>query len=200
MFGGSAVSARNPRIEGASLAHASDTALFEGIARGDLGPLGELFDRHHARVRAFAERVLPNAADADDLVQETFLTASRAAASFEPGAAAKPFLLGVAAQLARRRRRTFARLRAKLTAFGHAPSAPQPTPEDDLTTGEETLPLRAAVARLSHAHREVILLVDLGGLSGVEAATALGIPAGTVWRRLHEARAELRDKMKRRST
>jgi RNA polymerase sigma-70 factor (ECF subfamily) len=195
------MSKRKQWVEGRGdhLARATDSELFEGIARGDLGPLGELFDRHHASVRAFAERVLANRADAADLVQETFLTASRAGASFEPGAAAKPFLLGVAAQLARRKRRSFARLRAMLEAFAHAPVAPRATPEIDLAATEEAAQLDAAVARLSHAHREVILMVDLGGLTGVEAANALGIPAGTVWRRLHEARAELRDKINRRA-
>lgn len=181
------------------LADATDSELFHGIALGDLGPLGELFDRHHASVRAFAERLLANSADAADLVQETFLTASRAAASFEPGAAAKPFLLGVAAQLARRKRRSFARLRTLIKAFEHVPLAPRATPEDQLLEGQEFALLNAAVARLSHQHREVILLVDLGGLSGVEAAKALGIPPGTVWRRLHEARSQLRDSIQRRA-
>jgi RNA polymerase sigma-70 factor (ECF subfamily) len=196
------MSERRPRSDGSSkqLEHATDTELFEGIANGDLGPLGELFDRHHASVRAFAERLLANPSDADDLVQETFLTASRAAASFASGAAAKPFLFGVAAQLARRRRRSFARLRAILLGFEHTPSAPRTTPEDQLLADEETELLNAALVRLSHAHREVVLMVDLGGLSGVEAAAALGIPAGTVWRRLHEARAQLRLKLKRRPT
>lgn len=190
-----------PRSEarGERLPEATDSELFEGMARGDLGPLGELFDRYHASVRAFAERVLVNAADADDLVQETFLTASHAAASFEPGASAKPFLLGVAAQLARRRRRSFARLRAMLESFAQAPVSPRATPEDNLAVSEEAALLDGALARLSHDHREVILMVDLGGLSGVEAAKALGVPAGTVWRRLHEARAELRDRVKRRA-
>jgi RNA polymerase sigma-70 factor (ECF subfamily) len=181
------------------LARATDTELFAGMASGDLGPLGVLFDRHHASVRAFAERVLGNPADAADLVQETFLTASRAAASFEAGAAAKPFLLGVAAQLARRRRRSFARLRAMLEAFAHAPVTSRATPEDNLTARDQATLLEAGVARLSHAHREVVLMVDLGGLSGVEAAKALKIPAGTVWRRLHEARAQLRNGIKRRA-
>ena len=178
---------------------ASDGELFEGMARGDLGPLGELFDRHHASVRAFAERVLLNPADADDLVQETFLSASRAAASFEAGAAAKPFLLGVAAQLARRRRRSFARLRGLLSAFESLPKAPRATPEEELLAGREHASFHAALARLSHPHREVLLMVDLGGLSGVDAAKALGVPAGTVWRRLHEARSALRVSLQRRT-
>lgn len=176
----------------------SDAELFAGIARGDLGPLGELFDRHHRSVRAFAERVLVNRSDVDDLVQETFLTASRAAASFEPGASARPFLLGVAAQLARRNRRSFLRLRAMLEAFGLAPEPPHPSPEDSTENAEETARLHEAIARLSLDHRVVLGLVDLGGLSGVEAAQALGVPVGTVWRRLHDARSALRERLTRR--
>jgi len=185
---------------GARLAQATDSELFADIAGGDLGALGELFDRHHASVLAFAQRLLTNPADAPDLVQETFLTASRAAASFEAGSAAKPFLLGVAAQLARRRRRSFARLRSLLEAVARAPVAPRSTPEDQLAESQELALLDAALGRLSHEHREVVVMVHLGGLSGVEAAKALGIPAGTVWRRLHEARAELRSIVKRRTT
>lgn len=193
------IRAERREVAGARLADLSDSELFEGIARGDLGPLGELFDRHHRGVRAFAERVLADPADADDLVQETFLTASRAAASFEQGASARPFLLGVAAQLARRRRRSFARLRAMLEAFGRAPEVPRPSPEDDASASQQNSALLEAVSKLSDDHREVIGLVDLGGLSGVEAAQALGVPVGTVWRRLHEARAEIRDRVKRRT-
>jgi RNA polymerase sigma factor (sigma-70 family) len=185
--------------ESPGLEHATDAELFQGIAQGALGPLGELFDRHHASVRRFLERLLPGSADVDDLVQETFLVAMRAAASFEPGASGKPFLLGVAAQLARRGRRSFARLRSMLERFAYAPEAPRPTPEDEVAAGERVELLDRAVARLSHDHREVLLMVDLGGLSGVEAAKALGVPPGTVWRRLHEARAALRDHVKRRA-
>lgn len=176
---------------------ATDAALFEGIARGDLGPLGELFDHHHAAVRAFALRMLANPADADDLVQETFLTASQAAASFERGRAAKPFLFGIAAQLARRRRRTFARLRAMLDAFAVAPQTPEITPEELAALASDAAHLQAALGRLSHEHREIVLLVDLAGISGVDAARELGIPSGTAWRRLHEARAKLRESLRR---
>jgi RNA polymerase sigma factor (sigma-70 family) len=193
------VSPRTRRMEpaGNPFAEATDAELFDAMADGDLGPLGELFDRYHANVRAFAERLLGHPADAADMVQETFLTAARASTSFQPGASAKPFLLGVAAQLARRRRRSFVRLRALLTAFEHAPTARRPTPEDHLAAGEDAALLDEALAKLSHEHREVLLLVDLGGLSGVEAAKALGVPSGTVWRRLHEARAQLRDRIQR---
>jgi RNA polymerase sigma-70 factor (ECF subfamily) len=194
------VSIRKARSEAkAELARATDSELFAAMVDGDLAPLGELFDRYHSSVHAFAERLLANPADAADLVQETFLTASRAAASFQSGAAAKPFLLGVAAQLARRRRRSFARLFTLVEAFKHVPATPHATPEDDLVAREQTLVLDAALAKLSHRQREVLLMVDLGGVTGVDAARALGIPAGTVWRRLHEGRIRLRRSLKERS-
>src|SRR5690349_6772097 len=96
----------------------SDAELFAAIASGDLAPLGVLFDRYHEDVRQFLLRSASSSGDVDDLVQETFLTASRAAVSYDGRASARPFLIGVAAQLLRRRRRTFARLRAMLQSFG----------------------------------------------------------------------------------
>lgn len=170
----------------------SDAQLFEACARGDLGPLGALFDRHHEAVRQFLLRAAPNAADVDDLVQETFLTAARAAGSFDGRASGLPFLIGVAVQLMRRRRRTFARLRALYDAFGAAPSSPGRTPEDSASLAEQEDRLRDAIAKLSEDRRLVLVLVEYQGLSGVEVAKILETPVGNVWRRLHEARTELR--------
>jgi RNA polymerase sigma factor (sigma-70 family) len=175
----------------------TDAALFSAIALGDLGPLGVLFDRHHEYVRQFVLRAAPSAADADDLVQETFLTAARAAASFDGRPSARPFLIGVAVQLVRRRRRTFARLHAILDAFGAAPAPSPRTPEESTSLAEEEELLRAAVARLSDERRLVLVMVEWNGMSGVEVARILDTPVGTVWRRLHEARAELRSAVER---
>lgn len=177
----------------------TDTELFARVADGELGSLGEIFDRHHAQVRAFLARMMPGSPDIDDLVQETFLTASRAAPSFEPGSSARPFLLGIAARLVRRRRRSFARLRSMLERLTFAPIDATPSPEDRCADSQRGAMLEDALRDLSDEHREVVLLVDLGQLSGVDAAKALGIPPGTVWRRLHEARSELRDQIQRRT-
>lgn len=175
----------------------SDAQLFQAMARGDLGPLGTLFDRYHEHVRQFVLRVAPNASDADDIVQETFLTAARAAGSYDGRPSAAPFLIGVAVQLLRRRRRSFARWSSMLEMFGLAPTAPVRTPEEDVTTSEDEAKLRAAIGKLSEAKRMVLVLVEWNGMSGVEAAKVLDVPVGTVWRRLHEARAELRQALER---
>jgi len=175
----------------------SDAALLEAITNGDLGPLGVLFDRHHESVRQFLLRAAPNAADVDDLAQETFLTAARAASSFDGRASALPFLIGIAVQLLRRRKRTFSRLRALYEAFGTAPAAPARSPEERMNQAQEEALLQGAIARLSEERRWVLVMVEYNGLSGVEVARILDTPVGTVWRRLHEARAELRRALER---
>jgi RNA polymerase sigma-70 factor (ECF subfamily) len=169
----------------------TDGVLFARIAGGDLGALGAIFDRHHAKVRAFLMRSAQTA-DVDDLVQETFLTASRAAGTYDGRDDARPFLIGVAAQLVRRKRRTFARLRAALSRWGSEQAAPPATPEEDATAASEAARVRAAVARLDDDRRLALVLVEWEGLSGEDAARALGVPVGTLYRRVHEARGAVR--------
>lgn len=176
----------------------TDAVLFLSMADGDLGPLGLLFDRHHEPIRQFLLRAAPNASDVDDLVQETFLTAARIASSFDGRESAAPFLIGIAVQLLRRRKRTFSRLRALYDAFGAAPRAmPLQNPEEKLDRAREEALLQRAIARLSEEKRLVLVMVEYNGLTGVEVGKILEIPVGTVWRRLHEARQELREVLER---
>jgi RNA polymerase sigma-70 factor (ECF subfamily) len=177
----------------------TDPELFVALARGDLGPLGVLFDRYHEDVRQLLLRAAPGASDVDDLVQETFLTAARAAESYDGRPSARPFLIGVAAQLLRRRRRTFARFRALVDAFGSAPVATAPKSPEEATGGEQEAALvRSALERLSDDKRLVLVMVEWEGMSGPEVAKILDVPVGTVWRRLSEARTELRRVLERR--
>jgi RNA polymerase sigma-70 factor (ECF subfamily) len=171
----------------------SDADLMRLLAAGDLGALGELYDRHHEAVHQFARRACPQAADVDDVVHDTFLTASRAAASYDGRASARPFLVGIAAQLVRQRRRVWARWTEVLHRFvssrAHETSR---TPEDDAGDAETGARLDRALAGLTEEKRLVLLLFEREGLSGEEVARALDIPLGTVWTRLHHARAEIR--------
>jgi len=99
---------------------------------------------------------------------------------------------GVAVRLLRRRKRTFARLRALYDAFAFVPAQPSRTPEETTSTAQQEERLRRAIAGLSEDRRIALVMVEYNGLTGVEAAGILGVPVGTVWRRLHEARNELR--------
>ncbi len=177
----------------------SDAELMRALASGELGPLGELYDRYHDDVRQFARRACSRDGDVDDVVHDTFLTAARAAAAYDGRPCARPFLIGVAAQLVRRRRRVWARWAEVLEAFGwaHDQSAPR-TPEEVAGTAEVVARVERALSHLSEEKRLVLLLFEREGLSGEEIARALDIPVGTVWTRLHHARADMRRALKGR--
>lgn len=186
-----------PQSDATAKSTRTDPELFVAMADGDVGALGILFDRYHDPVHQFLSRAATEMAEVDDLVQETFLTALRASSSYDGRDSAKPFLIGVAAQLVRRKRRTFARLRNMLHAFGRAPTESLRSPEESLSQRQDASTLHAAIARLSDERRIVLVMVEWNGMSGVEIAKALDLPVGTVWRRLHEARAQLRKAMER---
>ena len=171
----------------------SDADLLNRIGEGDLAPLGVLYDRHHDRVRQFVIRATAGGAHADDLVHETFLMLARIAGRYDGRASARPLLLGVAAQLVREQRRRAARWTEVLKSFAMTTGGrASPTPEATATVSEEMRRFDAALSRLSEEKRLVVLLVEAEGLSGEEAARALGVPLNTVWTRLHYAREELR--------
>jgi RNA polymerase sigma-70 factor (ECF subfamily) len=171
----------------------TDADLIKRLAGGDLSPLGVLYDRHHEGVRLFVLRATAGGPDADDVTHEAFLTLAKIAARYDGRASARPFLLGIAAQLVRRRRRGLMRWAQALTTFGNAGGEQRVrTPEEDASVSQEMRRFDAALAKLTEEKRIVFLLVEREGLSGEEVARAVEIPVNTVWTRLHHARNELR--------
>lgn len=167
----------------------ADALAMARLAKGDVGALGELYDRHQAAVRRFATRMTGSADDGDDLVHATFLAALRTAASFDTNRPCRAWLLGITARLVQRQRSTFARWSRLLTGFGAAEPSWVRDPEGALDARDD---IERGLARLSEAKRSVLLMAEVEGLSGEEIAEALKVPVGTVWRRLHHARRELR--------
>jgi RNA polymerase sigma factor (sigma-70 family) len=178
-----------------------DAELMVRIAAGNLAALGVLYDRYFEDVREFVRMVTARAADADDLVHDLFLSLTRIAATYDGRPSARPFLIGIAAQMARRRAQRLARLHRLLAMFRESiPRWVQRTPEDIADDAEELDLVDDVLGRLSEEKRLVLLMVEREGLSGEEVAAALGIPVATVWTRLHYGRAELRRALARRRT
>jgi RNA polymerase sigma-70 factor (ECF subfamily) len=168
-----------------------DAPVIERIARGDLGALGELYDRHNQSVRAFLARATSNAADADDLVQDTFLGASRIAHRYDGRASSRPWLIGIAANLVQRRGRTLGQIaRLFMRVAGEHPKARDARPH--LEARDDLRRVGAVLEEMDVTKRVVILMVQVEGMTCDEVATTLGVPVGTVWRRLHAARDALR--------
>lgn len=170
----------------------SDEALVAACGVGDPAALGALYDRHHAQVRRFVTR-LTRAADVDDLVHDTFLTASSAAARFRGGSTVRTWLLGIAANATRHAARAGHRRRALAEAFAHREPAASTTPEDAVRRAELRERIADAIAALPHDIRVAFVMCDLEDVKGADAARALGLPEGTVFRRCHDARRALRE-------
>jgi RNA polymerase sigma factor (sigma-70 family) len=166
----------------------TDAELLLRISGGEIGPLGELYDRHQDSIRRFVSRATSNAEDVDDLVHATFLTAAESAARYDGRPVARPWLIGIAVRLLRRRRYSLGRWLAVLSSLGSL----RATSSDPRTGLQARFDLDRALGRISEAKRITLLLAEVEGLSCPEIAAILEIPIGTVWTRLHAARRELR--------
>jgi RNA polymerase sigma factor (sigma-70 family) len=169
-------------------AGSSDAPIMSRLARGESGALGELYDRHHASLRRFLARATSDAGDVDDLVHATFLTAAQSAGRYDGRASCRPWLVGISAQLLRRRHRAFGRFVAALTSFGGV----RVGAVDPRAALHARTDIERALMELSEPKRITFLMAELEGLTCPEIAEALSIPVGTVWTRLHAARNELR--------
>lgn len=190
--GGQVVPFRRLDERRAALSEISDEALLAACGVGDSAALGALFDRHHEAVYRLVSRLLRGEpAETDDLVQTTFLEAWKSASTYGGRGSVKSFLFGIAANTARRHFRSTRRRRA---AYADWPEPlPGGTPDDAAVRTQQLARLAAALDDLPLDLRTAYVLCDLEDLPGVEAARVLGIRAGTLWRRLHEARRALRD-------
>lgn len=171
----------------------SDPELLRQLARGEIGALGELYDCHREPVRRFVARATCDAEDVDDLVHATFLAAAKTASRYDGRASCRPWLVGIAARLLRRRRRSLGRLFSVLSSLrGVRAATTDPRP-----AWQARADVEKALGRISEAKRIAVLLAEVEGLSCAEIAEALGVPIGTVWTRLHAARRELRQALER---
>lgn len=151
-------------------------------------------------VRRFALALSRNAADADDLVQETYLRAFRARATFKPHAGTRPWLFTIARNAFLRGKERERWVTASLDADpGEETVGTVALHRAAMEGGFEDLydridfgpALQRAMGMLAEPFRVVFALVDIGGLEYAEAAKELGVPIGTVRSRLFRARREL---------
>jgi len=176
----------------------TDAEALARVARGELGALGVIYDRHYLKVLAFSRRVTRDAADAEDIAQETFLTAARVAGTFDARSSCRPWLYGITARLLMHRERALGRVSRFLGRFLHHAPEPAASPLDAMLGHPLRDELEQALAKLSPEKRMVLLLAEVEGIGCDEIARSLGIPVGTVWTRLHHARREVRKRLERR--
>jgi RNA polymerase sigma-70 factor (ECF subfamily) len=167
----------------------TDEALVAACATGDRAARGLLFERHVDAVHRFVDRMRgSDRPEVDDLVQATFVAAFRAATNYR-GGSVRAWLFGIAANTTRAYARREIRRKHALAAVA---ATDAPTTGLDARDRAMLARLPAALAALPHDLRAAFVLVDLEEERGVDAAAALGVPEGTLWRRLFHARRALR--------
>ena len=142
-----------------------------------------------------ALRLTRRAADAEDLVQETYLKAFRSAHQFEPGTNLKAWLFTILHNTFRNARRHDGRnpvdvdSEAVERAVGSGPG--DQSPEQILTRATLDADLQAALDALPDAFRQAVWLRDVEELSYAEMAQVLDVPIGTVMSRISRGRRAL---------
>lgn len=165
----------------------------ERVRRGDSAAFDSLVSQYMRRAFAVAYRLLGNREDAEDLVQETFMTVLRKIDSFERGRAFSPWFFRILVNRGLNARKSRA-LRTSDELPEHAAAAGA-SPERSAEQAELRGRLRAALDGLPERQRVIVELFELEGFAGPEIAEILEISDGTVRWHLHEARKTLRQSL-----
>src|SRR3712207_1996810 len=174
----------------------SDDLLAARAASGDVRAFAMLVERHRATVTRVATRLVgPH--DAEDVAQDAFLRAFHRLDRLRDLRAFRPWLMRIVEHAS-----LDALERRRLHASREAPETPpdtghERTPARLLEEGERRTRLALKVQLLRPEHRIVLVLRDLEGWSYEEIAEATGTPLGSVKGRLHRARAELIDVLRK---
>jgi RNA polymerase sigma-70 factor (ECF subfamily) len=175
--------------------------LVEAAKGGDAGAFRELVRRHERRAFAVALGVVHDPDDARDICQEAFLRAHRNLANFEGGAQFFTWLYRIVMNLGidhlRRRRAEKVEFDDALDPgdpgddSGIAPKRLGFDPQQALDDKELRAHLREALGKLSPAHRAVLVMREVEGLSYQEMADRVGCSIGTIMSRLFHARRKM---------
>jgi RNA polymerase sigma-70 factor (ECF subfamily) len=152
-----------------------------------------LFARHRRRVYQLAHQLTGNSSLAEDTLQETFLQVYRDLPAFRGEAQLSTWIYRIAMRTAIRVRARQAAHRSSVQseAFEESHLSEDVNPEQMLAARERVRRVRAAMDKLPIEQRAVLALFAVEGLGHAMIAEILGIPEGTVWSRLHQARKVL---------
>ena len=161
--------------------------------RGDARAYEELVRPHQEIAFRVAYVITRNAADAEDATQDGLVKAWRALGRFRAGEPMRPWLLRIAANEARNRRRSAGRRERLALRADASPGEAAPSPEEATLDADERARLLAALEQLPDEAREVLACRYLLQLSEEETAAALDVARGTVKSRSARALERLRE-------
>jgi RNA polymerase sigma-70 factor, ECF subfamily len=186
------------------MAKLTDRELVDRAREGDAQSFGQLVRRHQQRIHRLAMHLLRDRAEAEDVMQETFIRAYRALGRFDGRSEPYTWFYRIAINLS---------LNALRSRKSHRTTTEADDPRLDAIISEkqseanppgdaERTQLYSALAQgideLSETLRTTLVLVCIDGRSHEEASGILGAPEGTIAWRVHEARRKLKEYMVKR--
>lgn len=177
----------------------TDPQLWMRSRAGDAEAFGELVSRHQALVGSVAFSRCGDLSRSEEIAQETFLAAWRQRDSLEDPSRLRPWLAGIARNLAsghvRRERRRGGGSAFGPEGVGDEPASPEEDPAEVTISREEGELLWRTLEALPANYREPLVLFYRGGRSVSEVALDLGLTEETARQRLSRGRALLREEL-----
>jgi RNA polymerase sigma-70 factor (ECF subfamily) len=180
----------------------TDAELVRRCLRGESGCYDDLVRKYQRQVYSLLYRMVGNADDADDLVQETFVRAYNALDTFRQDASFLTWLYKIASNrsidLIRARQSKGAASLDEEMDSGREPAAPEreSSPEAAAVRGSVSEVVHHQIINLPERYRRVVLMRHVADMSIEEIATELQMPTGTVKTHLFRAREMLRDRLR----
>jgi RNA polymerase sigma-70 factor (ECF subfamily) len=177
---------------------ADDQPLIAECLQGNTAAFGELVRRYQERLYHSVYRLVDNAEDAQDVVQEAFLSAYQSLDGFKGDSLFFTWLYRIAVNTAislKRKQRVTLRMETRNGDHLIEPldTSDESRPSHALEQAEQVYRVREALGRLSAEHRTVLVMKDMEGQKYETMAEILQVPIGTIRSRLHRARLELRE-------
>ena len=178
------------------------TSLVPAIANGDVDAFEALYDRHSSVLYALLLRILGNAEDAEEVLQESFVKAWKSATTFDPARGSDAaWLISIARsrgidRLRSRRIRTNREDEAGREISGRAGLVDTNTGAESAIRSQEQVAVRNALGELPDPQRKALELAYFGGLSQSEIADRLGEPLGTIKTRMQLGMKKLRERLR----
>ena len=182
-----------------SMTDAHPAWLIAECIAGNEDAIETLVRVHEAGIFRLALSILGDEAEANEVTQETFLSALRALPSYQEKKSLKAWLYTIALNHSRshlRKRKVIERLRSTLTGIFRGETEKQVSPEETVIQNEKEAALWRSLNELDERHRLVVVLRYFHELSIAEISEILSVNEGTIHSRLHSAREKLRDALK----
>jgi RNA polymerase sigma-70 factor (ECF subfamily) len=174
--------------------------LLERLRVRDEAAFNELVRCHQGPVFRLLERMLGDAAEAEDVAQEVFVSVFKSIESFRGDSALGTWLYRIAANHGKNRLKYLARRRRDAArpvedaGAGEGATEREPTPSESLEGRQAEANLRRAFEALDEEQRLLVTLRDMENMSYEEIRVITELPIGTVKSKLHRARLSLHER------